>query len=144
MLLFTSIMLNRLASTFFISSALLLGACGGTDTTVIPEASLTVSNQSDFALTEIYLTDVGNPSWGRNLLRGDVLLPGEELTLGVLCDTYDALIVDEAGVDCEINNVNLCLNDAVWVIRNNTCPVFGMAKQAREQAAATRATEARP
>ena len=95
---------------------------------MIPAASLTVWNQSDFALTEIYLTDVGSPTWGPNLLRGDVLLPGEQLTLGVLCDTYDALIVDEDGVDCEINSIDLCFNDATWVIRNNTCPVFGKAK----------------
>lgn len=135
-----SIMLNRLASIVTLSSALLLGACGSSSTT-ISDASLTVSNQSDFALTEIYLTDVGSPTWGPNLLRGDVLLPGEELTLGVSCSTYDALIVDEDGVDCEVHDIDLCLNDAVWVIRNNTCPVFGVAKQQREEAAKAAAAQ---
>lgn len=97
----------------------------------IADASLRVVNDSDYVIEEIYLTDVGSSTWGINLLRGDVLFPDEELLLGVQCDTYDALVVDEDGVDCEISNVNLCLNDATWVIRNNTCSVFGVAAKER-------------
>jgi hypothetical protein len=106
-----------------------------------PDGTLTVNNQSDFAIVEIRVTSVGSSSWGPNLLGGDVLLPGEALTLGVECDVYDALLVDEDDVECEINNVDLCLNDADWIIRNNTCTVFGAAKAARE-AAAKAATDA--
>jgi hypothetical protein len=100
-----------------------------------PDGSLTVDNQSDFRIVEIRVTSVGSSTWGPNLLDGDVLLPGEVLTLEVQCDVYDALLVDEDGVDCEINSIDLCLNDADWVIRNNTCSVFGAAKAAREAAA---------
>jgi hypothetical protein len=92
---------------------------------VIADSSLLVSNESDFAIIEIYLTDIGDPDWGPNLLRGDVLLPGEELLLGVDCGFYDALLVDEDDVECEVLDLDLCLNDADWVIRNNTCEVFG-------------------
>jgi hypothetical protein len=99
-------------------------------------ATLHVHNQSDFSITEIHVTDIGNPSWGPNLLDGDTLEPGESLTLGVACGTYDALLVDEQGVDCEIHDIDLCLNHADWIIRNNTCGVFGEAKAAREAAAA--------
>jgi hypothetical protein len=118
----------------------LVGAvgCSGSAEVIIddPDATLLVDNQSDFAIVEIRVTPVGDPSWGPNLLGGDVLLPGESLLLDVECDTYDALLVDEDGVDCELENVNLCLNDADWIIRNNTCSVFGAAKAAREAAAA--------
>jgi hypothetical protein len=112
--------------------------CAGSatvDIEPVPGASLTVVNDSDFTLYEIYLTETDNPDWGPNLLRGDVLYPDEELSLGVDCDYYDALIVDEEGVECEVTNLDLCLNDATWVIRNNTCTVFE-AEAARRAAAA--------
>ena len=109
----------------------------------IADASIRVINDSDFVIEEIYLTDVGSPSWGSNLLRGDVLFPDESILLGVSCGYYDALVVDEDGVECEINDIDLCLNDAEWVIRNNTCSVFEAAAKARaEKAAAEQATSA--
>lgn len=103
------------------------------DDNFIEGASVRVVNDSDFTITEIFLAPVDSTTFGDNLLDGDVLLPGEELLLGVSCDTFDALIVDEAGVECELNSIDLCLNDAVFVIRNNTCTVFGGGRQANEE-----------
>jgi hypothetical protein len=102
------------------------------------DASLRVENRSDYAIIEIHVTPVGKASWGRNLLDGDTLEPGESMVLGADCGIYDALLVDEAGVDCQVDNINLCLNDARWIIRNNTCTVFGAAKAARDAAAAAK------
>lgn len=110
-----------------LAACLLAGGCVISSS----DATLTVANESDYVIEEIYLTEVDNPSWGRNLLGGDVLFPGEEMTLGVSCDYYDALIVDEDGVECEVYDLDLCLNDALWVIRNNTCSVFNAAAKAR-------------
>lgn len=136
---------TRLASLFAASLALSLAACGGGGGTVVvddsPDSSLVVDNQSDFAIEELYLTSVNSGSWGPNLLRGDVLLPDETITLGVDCGYYDALLVDEDGVDCEIDDLDLCLNDAVWVIRNNTCSVFGAAAKERAEKAAAEAAQ---
>jgi len=88
-------------------------------------ATLEVSNESDFAITDIYLTEVDNRDWGPNLIAGDVLLPDESIVLvDINCDYYDAQLIDEDDVACEIYNVDLCLNDAVWVVRNNTCAVW--------------------
>jgi hypothetical protein len=100
------------------------------------EATLTVINESDFVIVELYLTDVGSPTWGRNLVAGDPLDPDEEIVLGVKCDFYDALLVDEEGVECELEGIDLCLNDATWYIYNDTCVAFEAALQARKQAAA--------
>jgi hypothetical protein len=121
---------------FLLAPLLAVAACSSDGGTVItPGASLTVVNDSDFVIEEIFLTEVDNPDWGPNLLRGDVLFPNEELALGVPCDFYDALIVDETGVECEVHDLDLCLNDAVWLIRNNTCPVFeAEAKRRAEEA----------
>jgi hypothetical protein len=120
----------------------LAAGCGDDDD--FDDATLLVINESDFVITEIFLTEIDNPDWGPNLLRGDVLLPGEQLLLGVDCDFYDALLIDEDGVECEINGIDLCLNNADWVIRNNTCVVFEAAAKARaaERAALEQATSA--
>ncbi|MBA3451984.1 MAG: hypothetical protein H0T42_02670 [Deltaproteobacteria bacterium] len=116
---------------------------GGVIVDDVDDASLRVVNDSDFVIEEIYLTDVGSPTWGPNLLRGDVLFPDEEILLGVRCSRYDVLVVDEDGVDCEVNSVDLCLNDATWVIQNNTCTVFeAAAKERAAKAAAEQATTA--
>lgn len=111
---------------------------GGTD------ATLRVQNNSDFAITEIHVTSVGSSTWGPNLISGDILAPGETLRLDVTCDTYDALLVDEDGVDCELHGVDLCLNSADWVIRNSTCTVFGIARAALEAARANATGSATP
>jgi len=123
-----------LAFTIAALGAAAVGCSGSATVTVDPGATLTVENRSDFSITEIRVTSVGSSTWGPNLIGGDVLLPGESLTLSVGCNTYDALLVDEDGVDCELHSVNLCLNDANWVIRNNTCSVFGAFRAAKEAA----------
>ena len=125
--------------------AVAVAACAAEGSVVVePGASLFVVNDSDFVLTEIYLTEVDNPDWGPNLLRGDVLYPDEELALGVPCDFYDALVVDEDGVECELHDLDLCGNDATWVIRNNTCSVFAQEAQRRAQEATKQAPALSP
>ena len=89
------------------------------------DATLEVANESDFAITDIYLTEVDNRDWGPNLISGDVLLPDESIVLvDINCDFYDAQLIDEDGVTCELYDLDLCLNDATWVVRNNTCAVW--------------------
>jgi hypothetical protein len=127
-----SVMLTR--SLFLIAALGLAGACTTTvDPDPIPDATLTVSNESDYAITELYLVRSADLGWGSNMLRGDILLPSEQLTLAVQCDFYDALLVDEDGVDCQVNDIDLCLNDATWVIRNNTCSVFGAKEETQNR-----------
>lgn len=112
--------------------SLTVAACSSDSGT---DASLRVQNDSDFSIVEIRVTSVGNTDWGPNLIAGDSLDPGDTLTIDVTCDTYDALLVDESGVDCQLHSVDLCFNDAAWVIRNNTCTVFSADKAPEAQQA---------
>jgi hypothetical protein len=96
------------------------------------DSSLLVSNRSDFEIHEMYITAVDSPTWGPNLLSGEILYPDESVYVTLECGTYDALLIDETGADCEISNVSLCFDDADWVIRNTSCSLF----QARAAAAA--------
>lgn len=116
------------------SLSLAAAACGGND------ARLTVVNRSDFVIEEIYLADVGDPSWGPNLLQDDALFPDERLILSVSCGFYDVLLIDEDGVDCQLHDIDLCLNSATWLIRNDTCTTF--AQKALERKQQERATGA--
>lgn len=119
-----------------------LGACTIESNGGIADATLEVANDSDYVIEEIYLTDVNSSSWGGNLLGGDVLFPDESIVLAVDCGYYDALLVDETGVECELYDLDLCLNDALWVIRNNTCSVFGAKKAPEAKTTATPAETA--
>jgi len=121
---------------YFACVACALGslAVAGCSSSSGPDATLDVQNNSDFSIVEIRVTSVGNTTWGPNLISGDTLAPGETLSIDVTCDTYDALLVDESGVDCQLHSVDLCFNNAAWVINNNTCTVFSAAKAAREAA----------
>lgn len=127
-------MKNLALCTSLLAALSFSAACDDDDDDV--EATLTVINNSDFVIEELYLTDVGSPTWGRNLVEGDPLFPDDEIVLGVECGFYDALLVDEEGVDCELEAIDLCLNNAQWFIQNDTCIAFEAARKAREQAAA--------
>jgi hypothetical protein len=115
-----------------LGSAALVAGCSDSAS----DASLRVENQSDFDIVELHVTSVGSSTWGSNLLGGNPLAPGSSVVIGVSCDTYDALLVDDSGVDCQLHSVDLCLNDAAWIIQNDTCTTFGAAKAAREAEAA--------
>lgn len=110
----------RLVTSFALLLTVASTACVITPT----DSSLYVENRSDFEIHEMYVTDVDSSTWGPNLLRGDILMPGESMFLGLECGTYDAMLIDETGAVCEVANVDLCYDDADWIIRNTSCTVF--------------------
>ena len=101
-----------------------------------------MTNNSDFEITDLRVTQVDNPDFGDNLLSDGPLQSGETITIKVSCDTYDAELIDETGVTCELHGVDLCLNSSDWVIDNNTCASFSSAAKARAAAKAAGQTQA--
>ena len=99
------------------------------------DSSLTVINDSDFVIEEINVTEIDNDDWGPNLIP-EALFPGEEVEISLDCDIYDARLIDEDNVECFIDGIDLCFDDALWHVRNNSCSVWEAAKKAREEAAA--------
>ena len=89
------------------------------------DSSLTIENDSDFALVEIRVTQVNNRDWGPNLIGGDVLLPGEAIVVVLTCDTYDVLVVDQDDFSCELLDLDLCFDDAIWTVTNRTLETCG-------------------
>lgn len=102
-----------------VAAALGAGACVASDG---PDSTLTVANDSSYWIDELYVAEISDPSWGPNLVYNS-LAPGEETTIGVSCGTYDVLVVDETGVECELANLDLCFDDGIWVITDFTLDV---------------------
>jgi hypothetical protein len=89
-----------------------------------PQAAvLRVENQCGFAITEIHVAAVGSTTWGPNLISA-VLTPNASLTVPFTCGTFDVLVIDQAGQQCTLHDVDLCANNADWVIGNKTCEAF--------------------
>lgn len=105
-------------------AALGLAACTGSGNN-----NLVIANRSDFTLEEVHIADVNDPNWGPNMLP-DVLFPGEDLVItDIACGTYDVLVVDELGTDCELDGTDLCFMDTDrWTISNTTLGVCAFGK----------------
>ena len=99
----------RLLAIGLLSCGLLSATgCGG-------DSTLTIHNDSSFDIYEVYLAPIDSIEWGPDLLGGNVLDSGETLEIvDIDCDTYDIMLVDEDGDDCILEDVDLCLDDAVW------------------------------
>jgi len=92
------------------------------------DSSITIVNRSEFAIHHLQMTPSDSSRWGRDMLGGDVLLPDEEVTILVACGTYDIRLVDDEGEQCVVPDIDLCDEDAEWVITTgalNRCAGFG-------------------
>ncbi len=123
-----------MSTRFLLIAALSTAAAACTSSS---SATLHITNNSDFAITEMHVTPTDSSSWGPNLLHGDTLNPGEQMAVDTSCGTFDVLLVDESGVDCQLNSIDLCANDRDFVIDNSTCSVFVAARAAQSQGSAT-------
>ncbi|MBK7077346.1 MAG: hypothetical protein IPH44_34150 [Myxococcales bacterium] len=84
------------------------------------DATLTIANQSSYYLDALHLAEVHSASWGPDLLLAP-LAPGSQVTvLDIPCDTYDVLVVDETGVECQLASIDLCFDDQRWVVDDRT------------------------
>jgi hypothetical protein len=116
--------MNRFAThalPLFVSTLFALGAagCGAEDPDPDPDLDsvLTVENQSSYTLISLYLSPTTSVQWGSDLLGEAVLEPGDRFEIGGIdCDTYDIRVVDEDDDECIIEDVDLCLDDAHWLI----------------------------
>ena len=83
-------------------------------------SSLEVVNDSDFVLEEIRVAEVGDDFYGPDLTGRDAIFPGESLFIVLDCGFYDVLVVDELGAECELLDLDVCFDDAVWFVDNRT------------------------
>jgi hypothetical protein len=125
-----------LTGFFAISVALLVPGC-----LIVADDDnvLTIDNQSDFTLVEIFIAEDGDRGWGPNLAPDGGLQPDEIMDVELDCGVYDLRVVDDTDLVCEEFGLDLCLSDQdVFVFRNNTCSIFEAALKKRAQEAASK------
>ena len=83
--------------------------------------ALVVRNQCTVPITEIHVAAVGSTAFGPNLISATALAPGASLTVNVACDQYDVLLIDQAGEQLTLHNVNLCASNADFILASNAC-----------------------
>jgi hypothetical protein len=118
-------------------SALVLSACASSSAPVASagapawwHSSLTLENHSQTAVAHLFLTPYDHVAWGPDQLNNDVLLPQEAASLtGLDCATYDLRLVDEHGEECVVQDIDLCVEDAVWALTDDqlaSCQGWGV------------------
>jgi predicted small secreted protein len=110
--------MRSLLPTLLLLATTTLAACGADDGDGGDgDSSLTIVNDSSFTFDNIYLSPVDQDDWGADLLGADLLDPGDEVVItDLVCDVFDIRIVDEDGDECIVTDVDLCFDDALWVI----------------------------
>jgi hypothetical protein len=87
---------------------------------IADDSSLTIRNHSSHLLTQLFVADTGERSWGPNLLDWP-LNPGDSFEVDHLyCGHYDVLVSNERNIDCMLTNLHLCFDDRVWTIDDAT------------------------
>jgi hypothetical protein len=85
-----------------------LVACSSDNSGPPAGGTITVDNEESFALTDLYIDDVGNDTFSDNLLGNVPLQMGETIVVDLPCSNYDVEIIDEAGGDCKVFNTDPC------------------------------------
>ena len=84
------------------------------------EATVTLSNESDFDITEVHVSSCDTDDWEEDMLEDDVLEPGEEaeITVSAGCWDFKAIAADE-----EIEHYDIDLEDGDeidWTVSDAT------------------------
>ncbi|HEX8387212.1 MAG TPA: hypothetical protein VF576_13560 [Rubricoccaceae bacterium] len=97
-----------------------LAVAGFTFPGVGDTATVTLSNESDFDITEVYASTCDEDDWEEDMLEDDLLEPGEsaEITVEMGCWDFKAIAAGE-----EIEHYDIDLEDgevAEWTISDAT------------------------
>ena len=81
------------------------------------ESVVKIKNDSEWVITQLYLSAVDDEEWGPDQLGEHMIESGGSFSLhGVPCDIYDVRLVDEDEDVCVVGGVKLCSEKAAWHI----------------------------
>jgi hypothetical protein len=87
-------------------------------------ASLTIVNNSNWEINNIFLSPVDRDDWGADQLEGGVISPGASHTLNLSCDQGTIKVITEDANGCFLSQVVDCAGGS-WTITNDASPDCG-------------------
>jgi hypothetical protein len=83
--------------------------------------NLTIYNESLWTIRIVRLSSTEDENWGPDRLGQHVLRTGYQFTVsGLICDRYDAQIIDEDGDVCILRNIRVCGRNTEWHFTNES------------------------
>jgi hypothetical protein len=115
--------LTSLAGRVLFACAIVTGCDEvGDDSRILTSGTVSVLNQSNSTIVELYIAEAED-SFGPNLLEDEVIRPDQDLLINLQCDVYNVRMIDDAGLACELLDVNTCFDDTAFVHTNGACEV---------------------
>lgn len=107
---FNRLGLSALALVFVMAATAFTVAPKGTTKTI------SVKNKCSFGIHYIYISEVDDANWGKDILDSDeILAPGQSVDIEIECGTWDVKLVAEDGSTCEVAAVEMCSAD-IWEV----------------------------
>jgi hypothetical protein len=98
-------------------ACILLASLIASTTVAARDASVTIRNESNWDIYQLFLSSTSDSHWGHDQLGTQIIESGESFRLRrIPCDHYDVRIVDEDGDVCVLEGVRLCGDREVWSI----------------------------
>ena len=81
-------------------------------------ATVTIVNESNWDIHELYLSSVDDGDWGPDQLGAfDIIESGASWQIrNIPCDRYDVKLVDEDQDECIVGDVAICGASDTWVV----------------------------
>lgn len=86
-----------------------------------PTTSVTIVNNSNKEIRNVYLSHVNVDDWSNNQLGNATILPSQSFTLNnVACNQQQVKVIAEDQDGCFLSTVVSCGSSATWTITNET------------------------
>jgi hypothetical protein len=83
------------------------------------DTNLTIYNETSWAIRSVYLSPTDDDNWGHDRLGRYILKTGYHFQVSnLLCDRYDAKLIDEDHDVCVIKNIRVCGRNDEWHFTN--------------------------
>lgn len=83
--------------------------------------SVKIVNASKWNIDKIFISHVSEKEWGSDLLgTNEVLKPGESVDITADCGSYDVKLIDQDGVECVEEGVDICSGSETWTVGDLT------------------------
>ena len=82
--------------------------------------SVTIVNNSNGEIRNVYLSHVGANDWGNNQLSNGAIASGQSATINIDCDASQIKVIGEDQDGCFLTTTVNCGQSSTWTITNDS------------------------